>query len=269
MNMFMKKYGVTIIIVAIVALIGGGVLLANTLYKEKATIEEENVPKQNETKDPVDDNDTLAQNLNKKIDEFILHGFDYFGKDVKISNNVTNEQLYIMTMFYWYQNNQSDITKAEVDSYMKNAYGITLKSYPNIKCVVEGNDLLKYNKETENYEVVNLDTLHGHGGVSMSPMHSKVDSYLKEDDMFTVTLVKVFKGGYMFGGNEEYYSDHVYKNKIEELQQFYVWDSENEDTSIKYFNENYKTFTSKLTKYEYKFQEVDGEYILKEYKIIN
>ena len=200
----------------------------------------------------VDDDKKIKEDLINIIKEYGLDALAYEEKDIVFKEEPRNSQLYLIASYYEKNKNKDyAFTREELDDYYEKVYGVKPKSYPNIKCMTDKEDLYIYE---DNKYIFNKNHP-GHGYYGPGFIDSFITEYQNNDKEYTIKVL------FLHGNEMEGYSvneDNLFGEEKEDILY-------NTDGLKKYFKDNINKFLDK-TKYQYTFEKDSGRYILKSFK---
>ena len=261
-----------IILVLLVLGLGGYIVYDKMLTKESiGTKEPETEEKKVEEKENLDE---IADILVSKLSKYHVTYYDDKEKVVFADLSDNDKMLGI----YFNLNVSESFTKALVDDYFNNLFGVELSNYPDLNCWNKDGLLYKYNASTGEYE--KQQNHPGHGG---QEGHNdagiiKYNNIEKVDGKYVITVTKVFWPN-LRDSDGYYYADYNYSTKIDGLNNFVKYNDaikQNEEVSDsdkeavkKYYDENYEQFKNIKPQYKYTFTKSNNDYYLVKYEFIN
>lgn len=256
---------VVIILVLLVLGLGGYIVYDKMLTKEsKETKEPAKTEKLEASKE---DLNAIANTLFEKTEKYKLYILGNFANsnNLKVTSQMNEAQIYALSMYYLL--NDMTVTKASIDSYMKELYNIQLSNYPEIPLCGA-----KFDTSKNEYVISEF----AHDAMENKPLISKVANIEKSGDSYVLTISRVYAPamGLVETPEQEYYADAQYTTKINELHQFTntsengeVPETENEKAR-QYYEQNYEQFKNLKPQYRYTFAKDNNNYYLVNYEVI-
>lgn len=163
-------------------------------------------------------------------------------------------------------NNCAEIQGDAVKEYISDVFD-TEVTFSNINC--ELNDGVLYTYDSVNNVFV-WNNNHAHGGLSIKPIYTKVNSIKRNGDKYELVLNKLY---YNPDQSDYITTDPLGINRVYNANDYMHTTDHGEDIDLTKLSVNYENNFDKLkntgTRYKYTFGEEDGHYVLEKYEVIN
>ena len=268
-NENLKKGKITIIVIIILVLLVlglGGYIIYDKMFTKENT-ETKEPAKTEKVEAPKEDLNAIANTLFEKTEKYKLYILGNFANsnNLTVTNQMNEAQIYALSMYYLLNN--ITVTKASIDSYMKDLYNIQLSNYPEIPLCGA-----KFDTSKKEYVISEF----AHDAMENKPLISKVANIEKNGDNYVLTITRVYEPamGLIETPEQEYYADAQFTTKINELHQFTNKSEIGEvlktdkEKAKQYYEQNYDQFKNLKPQYKYTFAKDNNNYYLVNYEVI-
>ena len=200
----------------------------------------------------------IALELEYFISENKLDALDSYGYD-----NLA--RVAIVKMCYGV-NDCNSVQGDVVKEYISNVFD-TEVTFSNINC--ELNDGVLYSYDSVNNVFV-FTGEHAHGGLSIKPIYTKVNSIKRKGNKFELVLNKLY---YNPDRSDYITTDPLGINRVYDSNDYMHMTNNGENIDMTKLSANYEnnfdTLKNTGTRYSYTFGQKNGHYILERYEVIN
>lgn len=200
-----------------------------------------------------DDNlEEIKTLLMEKITNYNLYTFaeDENLNILSLNNDMTESQ--IKALYFYFLNNEIEITKENVDKYFNELYGTNAFSYKDIIFDDLEVPIAEYNQKQNNYKMTDAS----YDLYLNKPIKIKNNNIDRVGNNYVLTV------SFLYSNEEGYYLDPSYKSKIEQLN------DTSQEYAIEYFDNNFDQLKNNKPQFKYTFEKKDEEYHLKIIEII-
>lgn len=264
-----KGKGTMVVIIALVLLVLGlsGYIVYDKMLTKEST-ETKEPAKAEKVEAPNEDLNEIANSLFEKTENYKLYILGNFANsnNLTVTNQMNEAQIYALSMYFLLNN--MTVTKAGVDSYMKELYNIQLSNYPDIPLCGA-----KFDTSKNEYVISEF----AHDAMENKPLISKVASIEKNNNNYVLTVTRLYQPsqGVSYSTPENaFYTDAQFTTKIDELNQFTKtdslgnWDKADVEGAKNYYEQNYEQFKNLKPQYKYTFAKDNNNYYLVSYELV-